>query len=55
MPRLQKLLHQIKVGLGAIRTALPPIRRDLEAIVVELVLLLIFCLGILKLLETVWQ
>jgi len=46
VPRLQKLLHQIKVGLGAIRTALPPIRRDLEEIAVQLLLFAIFCFGI---------
>jgi len=44
--RLNELLHQIKVGLEAIRTALPPIRRDLEEIAVQLLLFVIFCFGI---------
>ena len=46
MASLKELLHQIKVALKEIRTALPPIRRDLEEIVLQLVLFLIFCLGI---------
>ena len=46
MARLNELLHQIKVGLEAIRTALPPIRRDLEEIAVQLLLFVIFCFGI---------